>query len=154
MKQKLSQSICWRLTALIIICLAVSSFAQLDSVYYQLSSGSVAGGATQSTDNFLAEPIPIPGEEFKVIPNPEGAYTEPMIASRNGSETLPPYVYIEDPNATENPQVGNGQTILLQKFPGISQTNYFPPDPTMAVGPNHVIACVNSLFRIWDKQGN
>ncbi|MDZ7623159.1 MAG: hypothetical protein U5J96_01750 [Ignavibacteriaceae bacterium] len=68
--------------------------------------------------------------------------------------SLPPYVYVEDSNVNQNPQGGNGQTILLQKFPGISQTNYIPPDPTIAVGPNHVIACVNSAFSIWDKQGN
>ncbi|MCP4413145.1 MAG: hypothetical protein GY808_11350, partial [Gammaproteobacteria bacterium] len=29
-----------------------------------------------------------------------------------------------------------------------------PPDPIMAVGPNHIIACVNTEFIIFDKQGN
>jgi len=32
-------------------------------------------------------------------------------------------------------------------------TNFIPPDPTMAVGPNHIISCVNSIFRIFDKDG-
>jgi len=33
-------------------------------------------------------------------------------------------------------------------------TNSFPPDPHLAVGPNHVIAVVNSQIRIYDKEGN
>ena len=131
----------------------IPAFGQLDSVYYQFGVGSVTAGAIQTTDNFSASPIPLVGEP-KIISNPEGTYTEPMIAPTNGSENLPPYVYVADPNATENPQVGSGQTVLLQKFPGVPMTNYIPPDCIIAVGPNHIIACVNSQFSIWDKQGN
>ena len=129
------------------------SFGQLDSVYYQFDVGSVASGATQTTDIFSAIPISIVGEP-KIIPNPEITYTESMIAPINKSEILPPYVYVEDPNATENPGAGDEQTILVQKFPGNPMTNYIPPDCIMAVGPNHIISCVNSEFKIWDKQGN
>jgi len=32
--------------------------------------------------------------------------------------------------------------------------NSIPPDLHLAVGPDHVIACVNSAFRVWDKEGN
>ena len=31
---------------------------------------------------------------------------------------------------------------------------YVPPDPIMAVGPTHIIAIVNSHYRVWDKSGN
>ena len=99
----------------ILVCL-LPVYGQVDSVYYQFGIGSVAGGATQTTDNFFNAPIPL-GEQ-KVIPNPEGTNNEPMLAPINESETLPPYVYVEDPNATENPSLGAGQTVLLQKFPG------------------------------------
>jgi hypothetical protein len=46
--------------------------------------------------------------------------------------------------------------VLLKNFQGIPNNlgGGFPPDPIMAVGPNHVIACVNSAFRIFDKEGN
>jgi hypothetical protein len=113
--------------------------------------GSVSGGATQTTDNFGNQPIPL--GETKVIPNPSNPYREPLIGPVDES-TLPHYVYIEDPNAVENPQGGNGQTVLLQKFPGVPMTNYIPPDCIMAVGPSHIITCVNSQFTIWDKEGN
>jgi len=33
-------------------------------------------------------------------------------------------------------------------------TNSIPPDPHIAVGPNHILATVNSRFAIWDKHGN
>ena len=32
--------------------------------------------------------------------------------------------------------------------------NYIPPDPYIAVGPNHIIVIDNDEFSIWDKQGN
>ena len=138
----------------IIFLSSLNSFAQLDSVYYQFGIGTVTGGAIQSTDNFPAGPLTFPSDEFKIVPNPIGTSNEPLAYPISESETLPPYVYIEDPNASDNPQGASGQTILLQKFPGIPETNYIPPDPTFAVGPNHIIACVNSAFSIWDKQGN
>jgi hypothetical protein len=138
---------------LLMLLFSLPAFGQLDSVYYEFGIGSVASGATQTTDNFSAEPIKIQNEEMKVIPNPEGTNTEPVIVPTDGSEILPPLVYVEDPNATQNTKVLDGNTVLLKKFQGIPMTNYIPPDCIMAVGPNHVIACVNSMFYIWDKQG-
>lgn len=39
-------------------------------------------------------------------------------------------------------------------FPGISQTPWSPPDPSIAVGPNHVLATVNMKIAWYDKDGN
>ena len=39
-------------------------------------------------------------------------------------------------------------------FPGISQTPWTPPDPTLAVGPNHIVSTVNSAVAFYDKSGN
>lgn len=39
-------------------------------------------------------------------------------------------------------------------FPGIDQTPWSPPDPTLAVGPNHIVATVNMDIAWWDKNGN
>ena len=113
---------------------SLPAFGQLDSVYYEFGIGSVASGATQTTDNFTAEPIIIQNEEMRVIPNPEGTNTEPVVVPVNGSEILPPLVYVDDPNATQNTKVLDGNTVLLKKFQGIPMTNYIPPDCIMAVG--------------------
>ncbi len=43
-------------------------------------------------------------------------------------------------------------------FDGIGPTNVDPADPSIAIGPNHVVQMVNSpsgaKFKIWDKEGN
>ena len=33
-------------------------------------------------------------------------------------------------------------------------TNSIPPDPYIAAGPDYIMATVNSVFAIWDKEGN
>jgi hypothetical protein len=38
-------------------------------------------------------------------------------------------------------------------FPGIGATIYAPPDPNMAVGPNHILQTVNSRYAIYNKSG-
>ncbi len=144
---------------LMFLILTINSFAQLDSVFYQTSVGSVNSGAMQTTDNFFDEFIPpIAGEIFEMPPLPrnippglEGEMPE------IDESLIPETIYIEDTGMYENPSGGNGQTVLLNSFLGFNATNAVPPDPTMAAGPNHVIAMVNgfpSWFRIFDKQGN
>ena len=39
-------------------------------------------------------------------------------------------------------------------FPAIQQTRYAPPDPTLAVGPEHIISTVNASIAFYDKYGN
>ncbi|MFI5251198.1 MAG: T9SS type A sorting domain-containing protein [Bacteroidota bacterium] len=41
-----------------------------------------------------------------------------------------------------------------QNFLGLASTGYAPPDPIMAVGPNHVIAMVNSTMGIFNKNND
>ena len=128
-------------------------FPQLDSVYYQgPSQGSVSSGAIQSTDNFSdkadfsAEPL---RESPPVVET--GNIKQNLIFGWNKSQ-LPDYRYVED---TRKAATGNGgQTVLLNSFSGISMTNFIPPDPTIAAGPNHIIICANSTFKILDKEGN
>ncbi|MFH2055279.1 MAG: hypothetical protein ABIJ61_04930 [bacterium] len=38
-----------------------------------------------------------------------------------------------------------------QSFSGISSTGWNPPDPNVAVGPDHIVAVVNSSIAIYDK---
>ena len=62
--------------------------------------------------------------------------------------------YLEDPliGVLEKPKDGDFQ--LTKNFQGVPDQGYYiPPDPYLAVGPNHIIATVNSRFRILDKSG-
>jgi hypothetical protein len=58
---------------------------------------------------------------------------------------------------TSLPTVSSAQTVgqwegLGEGYPGFSVTAV-PPDPNIAVGPNHVVQWVNNAFVIFDKQG-
>ncbi len=131
------------------------SVAQLDSVWYQGPSvGSVTSGAIQTTDIFTDD-IPLFGVELKINPPINGSEDEIGDMLHNWDESLlPEYVYVEDSNVPAD-QKGNGShTVLLNSFEGIAMTNFIPPDPAIAVGPDHIIICVNSMFRIYDKKGN
>lgn len=50
--------------------------------------------------------------------------------------------------------LADGRAIAGPLFPGIGQTEWVPPDATIAVGPNHVVATVNMQIAFWDKAGN
>lgn len=43
--------------------------------------------------------------------------------------------------------------VLGAYFPAISATGWTPPDPDIAVGPNHILAVVNSSLAWFDKSG-
>ena len=43
--------------------------------------------------------------------------------------------------------------VLDKFFPAIDDTGWTPPDPDVAVGPNHVLAVVNSSISWFDKSG-
>jgi hypothetical protein len=42
----------------------------------------------------------------------------------------------------------------LVSFPGLDYTAMVPPDPIVAVGPNHLVAAVNAKFGIFSKSGS
>ena len=130
-----------------------ASLAQLDPVVYQgPSDGFVAGGVLQTTDNFSFSTITGPPTIIPPIEVDDPVYEDELM---NWDESLlPEYVYVEDANATKNPTANPENTVLLRSFPSIPMTNFIPPDPHLAVGPNHIIATVNSEFSIYDKDGN
>ena len=60
-----------------------------------------------------------------------------------------------DPGAGLNLRGASEPPALLIDFQaGKDPGNHIPPDPQIAVGPNHVILAENSRFFIFDKQGN
>jgi len=143
------------LLVLVIISFFTSaSFAQLDPIQYQgPADGSVASGVIQTTDNFTIMEVAVgPPKIIPLLEVKESAYEEPIIEW--DESLLPEYVYVEDANATKNPNVSPESTVLLSSFKAIPMTGSIPPDAHLAVGPNHIIACVNSRFAIYDKEGN
>ena len=51
---------------------------------------------------------------------------------------------------------GNSETFIqdVSGFEAIEQTPWTPPDPSIAVGPNHVLVTVNMAIAWYDKDGN
>jgi len=56
-----------------------------------------------------------------------------------------------------NLRAGNLTSTLRGKtgplFPAVDATGWTPPDPDLAVGPNHIVAVVNSSIAFFDKSG-
>tara|TARA_R110000787_G_scaffold59922_8_gene135858 strand:+ start:24934 stop:27885 length:2952 start_codon:yes stop_codon:yes gene_type:complete len=86
----------------------------------------------------------------------------------SGEMTIVPQQYtdiVREENSTTSPTIiqnlqteAGGITALpvMQNFIGASQneSGYLPPDPTGAAGPDHYVHSVNSIVKIFDKQGN
>jgi hypothetical protein len=139
------------LTSLLIIAFSANSVAQLDSVFYQgPAAGSVPSGVMVTLSPTFDEPAV---GEFIADRNLEIPYFDPSPADLDLTN-LPDYVYVEDNTPREFDRSSDAQTVVLNKWDGIPMGNSIPPDPIMAVGPDHVIACVNTSFRVWDKEGN
>lgn len=115
-------------------------------------SGSVLSGVTVTTDSFSTSPAFIE-PTVKAIPN--NPDSPPLLAPKNISPPKGPQGsnYIEDKGLSPLSPIAS-RPVVLQSFQGIPDLGIvIPPDPIMAVGPNHVVACVNQRFRIWDKNG-
>lgn len=137
----------------LILCffISVTSLSVLAQSYQGPAVGSITGGVLVTTDNFSA-PVSTGEEIVRGPKNIIEPIEEPYFI--NYGYELPKMNYIEDKSVVDNPLGGGSQTLLLHSFPGIPMTNSIPPDPIIAAGPNHIIACVNSEFTIFDKEGN
>ena len=130
-------------------------------LYAGPASGMVTSGATVSTNSFSNKPAAPP---LSVMPaEPEGEQEHEAAENR-------PQVYLPAPKDVMRPlapagsnyheyrpsgiQAAPSQPVVLKSFTGNQPTGFIPPDPIIAVGPNHVIGIVNSSFTIWDKAGN
>ncbi|MBM2840241.1 MAG: hypothetical protein HW412_769 [Bacteroidetes bacterium] len=129
-----------------------ASFAQLAQ---GPAAGSVPSGVQVNTNNFDANASVLnEGPPFReanklhIVPTLPDPANLPPPTGPAGSN------YYEDPSVHRGTAPPSVPPITLGSFQGISQTNFLPPDPHIAVGPNHIIAIVNSTFRIYDKSGN
>jgi hypothetical protein len=141
----------------IILTGTITAFGQLAE---GPASGSIPGGVVVSTDSFPDISAKFDGviidqfreRNIRLIPSLSSA-DFPLPAAPEGSN------YMEDPSVTGTFKSSPQMTITGAKFPisfpGIPDIGTRePPDPYIAVGPNHVMTVVNARFRISDKLGN
>jgi hypothetical protein len=112
--------------------------------------GLVPSGAVVNTDNF---------EPNAPFPGPQVEHRHPLVTLQPPPANMPPPTGPEGSNYFEDPSVHGmfpppPPPVTIASFQGNNQTGGFPPDPDLAVGPNHIIQVVNSSFRISDKNGN
>ena len=109
----------------------------------------------------------VAANDFTVMSPAQFLVSQPMSAGIDDSKTethkvhklmsLPKHV--NDKNQDDALQTEAGQSINTNNggginFPGVSALGYAPPDTNMAVGPNHILQTVNSLYAIYNKSGN
>jgi len=140
-----------KFTIFFIFILAITSnyFAQSFS---GPAYGSVSGGVSITTNSFAkAAPVIPPGEA--PVRNKIGFEFLPDYLNRSVSKSVKTSKHTNDPSITDITNI-NYPVVPVANFDGIPQTNSIPPDPYIAVGPNHIMTVVNSSFRISDKKGN
>ncbi|MBI3764941.1 MAG: hypothetical protein HY277_00360 [Ignavibacteriales bacterium] len=115
-------------------------------------SGSVASGALANTGPEAAMVMGGEGggagQEVENEPDVPLLPTPPDVMKPKGPKGSN-FKELKSIEATMTPP---SKPVILKNFLGFTSGD-FPPDPTMAVGPNHVVAIVNHAFRIWDKNG-
>ncbi|MCB0285503.1 MAG: carboxypeptidase-like regulatory domain-containing protein [Calditrichaeota bacterium] len=137
-------------------------FSFISGLYAQIyqgpAAGSIGAGAIVSTDQFTNKPEEPLQPHRKRIVNPFWEHLNPPYVEDRFNVTPPsaPMGSNEFYDASVTglaPQANTTPNIVID-FEANSQTNSIPPDPIMAVGPDHVISMVNSSFVFYDKQGN
>jgi hypothetical protein len=135
-----------------------------ETLFQGPAAGSIASGASRSTDDITgASGLPkiastlhkhqaLDDREIELIDNTGGAANLAHHPQRN---------FFQDPaieNEAESMALPKTVTQPTAPFPvlsfsGLEDTGFIPPDPIVAAGPNHIVACVNSAFGIFDKTG-
>jgi hypothetical protein len=105
--------------------------------YQGPAAGSVPGGMVMNTNTFpLGEPL-YPGPLLRPVKNKE--LVRPLSDRVNPIQATGP----EGSNFYSDPSVLGVRTapppITRASFAGIPMTNAVPPDPHLAVGPNHIM---------------
>lgn len=146
---KFSQSIIF-ITLLLFVS---TSFAQIT---YQVRYDTVESGAIYNLGTTTSAPV-IQNDEPRIIgrKNLDDIENFEYILDLAGKEVFET-VYFEDTTIPNDVNAIGDNALLLQKYNVSLPNNVAPPDPTIAVGPNHVIVLTNQAngIFIYDKQGN
>jgi hypothetical protein len=133
-----------------------NSLAQ--QAYQGPAFGSIAGGVQVSTTQFQDLPEGSYNQSSSIYNWVRQRYDFPLIDDKfDRVSPLAPMNSNEfyDPAVLMIPLQGPHAPHIIIDFEGSRDPgNYIPPDPHLAVGPNHVITVDNSRFIIFDKKGN
>ncbi len=117
--------------------------------YQGPAEGSVSSCVVISTDSF-GKSSKATAPRVKLFINEdeefEGINPFPEIAPE-GSNILPLF-------SSKSTNDFGDSVFVVKEFDGMPHRNSIPPDPYLAVGPNHIVQVVNTYFRITDKEGN
>ena len=131
------RSIKWT-TSFVIGAIAATSFSQTTSNEVILPYRQIPTGP--ATVMNTAEFSPQIKERFEFTARPLSPNETPKVIPVGKSNNL---------RAGNVTTTKRGQ--LRAKFPGIGFTGFVPPDPDLAVGPNHIVAVVNSDVAFFNK---
>jgi len=140
-----------------LLMMVVFSSGDLSAQYTGPAFGNIAGGESVSTEMMMNSfPLTDVGEpkvrnfhwEKSSPPLYDDKYNNTPSTGPVGSNVFIDPATGEFPRQTSDPP---GVMIDFEGVPDRGRT--IPPDPILAVGPNHVMALVNSEFMIFDKQG-
>lgn len=122
-----------------------------------------------SKPDFMVTHVPISKEDFEGLKAEAEALSPGSLAADEGPELGPqedagtddlaPEGHDEGYDVGEDAALGgieNGEPLappLGHSFEGLPQTRFRPPDCALAVGPNDVLAAVNTSLAIYDKAG-
>jgi hypothetical protein len=92
---------------------------------------------------------------FVTLLLPAGAPPPPAETVASREPPMPHDPPVSVPPAGQLPNGGDPDPTALADFgfQGITQTQFSPPDPHVAVGPDHVVAMVNDGIAWWSKNG-
>jgi len=123
------------------------------TVYGQISyqgpaEGSVESGVVVSTDSF-GKMAKVVSQKVKLFVNPEIEEIETEADDEIFGEQ-PDFLPLYSKSINDF----SDSVFVVKEFQGAPHRNSIPPDPHLAVGPEHIIHVVNTYFRITDKEGN
>jgi Secretion system C-terminal sorting domain/GEVED domain len=146
-------------TCFSLLLLMVWSFATAQNEQFTLTNPDVGEVTLVKVTPPLSEMVPDPSMSLDVVKGLKLGYhpkndwplhtdTNPNALPADGLDPAAQKIYNSDKAATVN---------ILHNYDGIGFSNVNPPDPSVAVGPNHVIQMINgqsgSLLQIYNKVG-
>ncbi|MFQ5824398.1 MAG: choice-of-anchor D domain-containing protein, partial [bacterium] len=136
---------------------------RVDSLFQGPETGSIASGAFVSTDNFSSITAKNKGLKERKDHLQRVVPLRDIVIRNDLKKPL-----VEPTGPVGSNFVEDLDSLLFEinaprfekGFPGIPDDAnsaglvFIPPDPIIAAGPNHLVACINTDFAIFDKIGN
>lgn len=147
------------ISKVIFLIFLTSQFAYAQFSYDGPEAGSVSSGGAYNTGTKSLDEGTDPGFVMKIKPI-KNIFSGMILSNPepfNGIENSKDVNFITDPGIgkSNNTIQGAGDDFeLIDSWSGFTMNGNIPPDPYLAVGPNHVVGVVNSTIRCWNKDGS